>query len=268
MINAIAVDDGGSVYLAGYTFLIDYPTTPGALFAQAPSRNPNCAKVSPGDTYWANGIVTKLNAEGTQLAFSTYLGGCLGTIVNAIALDADGGVYVTGLTDAPDFPISPDAVQPALGGGTFAFASRLFPSYDAFITKLNPAGTQVVYSTFLGGTGDDWGTAIAVDCAGDVLAAGGTDSTDFPTTSNSFQPLFGGGGSDAFAMKLDLGTLSALSRRRKVKCHVATGDDDRHAGRSIQEFDRPSEMSGLVPRLAAKGHEKGNVYLEEFWQGR
>ena len=125
-----------------------------------------------------------------------------------------------------------------------------------------------MYSTFLGGTGDDWGNAIAVDCARDVLVAGGTDSTDFPTTPNSFQPLFGGGGSDAFAVKLDLGTLSALSRPRKMKCHVATGDDDRHAGRSIQIVDRPSEMSRLVPGLAAKGQEKGNVDLEEYWQGR
>jgi hypothetical protein len=213
-IRAIAVDADGSVYLTGYTFLVDYPTTSGALLTHAPSRNPNCPHANSGGfTYWSNAFVTKLNADGGQLTYSTYLGGCLGTSAAAIAVDAKGSAYVTGLTNAPDFPVSPDAVQRALGGGTFNFSSSSFPSYDAFVTKLSPAGTQVEYSTYLGGTGDDWGTGIALDPAGAAYVTGGTASADFPATNEGFQPLFGGGGSDAFVAKLDLGTASAPARR-------------------------------------------------------
>jgi hypothetical protein len=130
------------------------------------------------------------------LSYSTYLGGSSGEIGYGIAVDADGNAYVTGSTGSIDFP-TVNPLQAATVG-----------DFDAFVSKLDPTGTTLVYSTYLGGTGFDRGTGIALDASGNAYVTGMTASNNFPTTANAFQATFGGGTcgtafcSDAFVAKI------------------------------------------------------------------
>jgi hypothetical protein len=178
--QAIAIDGAGNAYVTGYTTSVDFPTTLAAL-----------------DTTHSigqyDGFVTKLNASGSALVFSTYLGGSVDNSVSGgIAVDAAGGAYVTGFTESIDFPVSPLAFQIVYGGG----------GSDGFIAKLNPTGSGLIYATYLGGIESEEGQAIAVDSDGNAYVVGSTDSTDFPTTPGAFQPT-PGGGVDAFVAKLN-----------------------------------------------------------------
>src|SRR5436309_965995 len=125
------------------------------------------------------------------LAYSTYLGGSLFDEGFGIAVDTSGNTYVTGDTDSNNFPKTAGAFQPNLHG-----------DFDAFVTKLNPTGSALVYSTYLGGSSNDFGGGIAVDASGNAYVAGATASFDFPTTAGAFQPNFGGS-TDAFVAKLN-----------------------------------------------------------------
>ena len=136
--------------------------------------------------------MTKLNPMGTALVYSTYLGGTGGDGGNGIAVDTSGNAYVTGSTTSTNFPTTPGAFQTSPGGGN-----------DAFVTKLNPTGTALVYSTYLGGSNDDIGYGIAVDTSGNAYVTGFTLSTNFPTTPGAYQTTFGGGDFDAFVTKLN-----------------------------------------------------------------
>ena len=122
------------------------------------------------------------------LVYSTYLGGSGDDQANAIAVDADGHAYLTGRTDSPDFP-QQNAFQKHNRGGT-----------DVFVTKLAPVGDSLIFSTYLGGSGDDTGTGIGVDGSGHVFVTGFTDSPDFPT-KNAFQ-IANRGGITAFVAEL------------------------------------------------------------------
>ena len=133
-------------------------------------------------------FVTKVNPSGTSLVYSTYLGGTEEDRGFRIALDGAGNVYVAGLTASSNFPLV-SAMQPIFGGGS-----------DAFITKLNPAGT-ISYSTFLGGSGLDGATGLAVNATGNAFVTGFTASTDFPVI-NAAQSTYNGGQFDAFAAQL------------------------------------------------------------------
>jgi len=131
------------------------------------------------------------------LVYSTYLGGANNDNASAVAVDAAGNAYVTGITaSATNFPTTAGAFQTTLGGGS-----------DAFVTKLNPTGTALIYSTFLGGSDFDTGVGIAVDASGNAYVTGSTASTNFPTTAGAFQTTLAGpgGGSltDAFVTKLN-----------------------------------------------------------------
>src|ERR1019366_263424 len=108
-----------------------------------------------------------------------------------IAVDSMGNAYVTGGTDSIDFPVTPDAFQTTCGGTCYS---------NAFVTKINPKGSALVYSTYLGGSDFDLGFGIAVDRSGNAYVTGSTDSRDFPTM-NPLQPSNGGGESDAFVTK-------------------------------------------------------------------
>jgi hypothetical protein len=174
----IAVDAAGNAYVTGGGDSTDFPTT--AYFGP------------PG----GGAFVTKFNPTGSALVYFTILGGAA---PGGIAVDAAGNAYVTGNTGSTDFPTA-HPLQPAYGGG----------DADAFVAKLNASGSALVYSTYLGGSGDDSaGNAgafassggIAVDAAGNAYVTGSTDSTDFPTV-HPLQPTYGGGG-DAFVAKLN-----------------------------------------------------------------
>jgi hypothetical protein len=182
--KAIALDAAGDAYVAGEAYSVDFPVTPGAF----QTTNHAAANVN------SNAFVSKLNPSGTELVYSTYLGGSTGPggyendKGHAIAVDAAGDAYVAGETFSSDFPITAGAYQTT----NHALANR---STNAFITELNPTGTGLVYSTYLGGSGyatlgpasGDKGNAIAIDSAGNAYVAGATYSTDFPVTNGAFQ---------------------------------------------------------------------------------
>jgi hypothetical protein len=189
----IAVDSSENVYVTGDTTSVDFPTTPGAYRRV----------FSSGNASYPDAFVTKLNATGSALVYSTYLGGLFDDVAFSIALDSAGQAYVTGGTDSFNFPVTSGVVQPGLAG------EFLDAAVDAFLTKVNADGSGLVYSTFLGGADEDFSNGIAVDSAGNACVTGITLSTDFPIF-NAIQPTFGGGvnhflspPSDAFVTKLN-----------------------------------------------------------------
>ncbi len=177
---AIAVDSSGSAYMTGRTF-------------KFPTKHPFQAGNAGGEDVF----VTKFKADGTGLVYSTYLGGGGNDDGFAIAVDPAGIAYVAGTTASINFPTS-RAAQASFGGG----------SSDAFLTVLNAAGSGLVYSTYLGGSGSEYindhvvSIALSTDASGNTSAyvAGSTTSTDFPTTTGAYQVAYGGG-SDAFVTK-------------------------------------------------------------------
>ena len=196
--NAVTVDTAGNVYVTGYTYSADFPVTTGAFQSKsngAPSQNtPN------------NAFVTKLNPTATALVYSSYLGGsgaANGDTANAIAIDSSGNAYVAGQAYSTDFPVTPGAFQTV----NHAAASAGQAS-NGFITKLNPTGSQLVYSTYLGGSQNEGGetegvNGLAVDSSGNVYVAGTTGSSDFPVTQGAFQTVYPPAASDAFVTKLN-----------------------------------------------------------------
>jgi hypothetical protein len=257
---AVDVDAAGNAYVTGETFSTNFPVTPG-VFQTAFAVNAA-----------SNAFVTKLNTDGT-LGYSTFLGG--GSLNDGagssdspagIKVDATGNAYVAGTTDATNFPMQAP-LQGALGGlgATNAFVTKLNPTAtalvfstylggeffdmawgididtagnvyvagetysitfpktnaislsglsDAFVTKLNPTGSALVYSTYLGGSGTDGAMAgIAVNrTTGDAYVAGYTDSTNFPLTVGAFQTALGGvGAQNAFVTKFDAAGTTVYS---------------------------------------------------------
>ncbi len=170
----IAVDSEGQAYVTGSTDSLNFPTTHALQFA--PGGN--------SDAY-----IAKVNASGSGLLYSTYFGGSGLERSSDIAVDSSGNVYITGRTQSPNLPIL-NPIQAILRGNE-----------DAFVAKLSPDGSRLLYSTYLGGSRVDYGMGIAVDSAGSAYVTGSTSSTDLPT-ANAFQPSFGGA-IDAFVAKLD-----------------------------------------------------------------
>jgi len=267
--NGIAIDAAGNAYVAGSTDSHDFPTKN----ALQPAHG--------GGPVATTGFVTKVSPDGSRLVYSTYLGGWVNDAVNGIAVDGEGNAYLTGWTESDNFPTTPGVLQPAAGSyacgwefcrhafvtkidpagarlvySTFVFgeshdvgsriavdatgaayvvgstASVYFPILDAFqsvnrgfddafVIKLSPDATHLVYASYLGGTrgtsdsleGEDYGSAIAIDAAGNAYVAGYTASRDFPTTPGAFQTGHGGGVcdiagtpcGDAFVAKISAG---------------------------------------------------------------
>jgi CSLREA domain-containing protein len=185
--NMIAVDTAGNAYVTGTT------STPGSGF---PSTSGSL--IQPAFAGVEDAFVTKINATGTALVYSTYLGGPGDDLGNGIAVDAAGNAYVTGSTTTPasGFPgTSGSAIQPTNAGGT-----------DAFVTKINAAGTAISYSTYLGGTGTDRGLKIAVDSGGNAYVTGDTNTVGSGFTGTSGSPIQAnnaGGLTDAFVTKIN-----------------------------------------------------------------
>ncbi len=186
--RAIAIDAAGNAYIAGQTKSSNFPTTAGAFDRTfgVPDNCPRCV-----DNYDA--FVLKLNAAGSALLYSTFLGG-KSDIDDAlgIAVDSGGSAYVTGETGSADFPTTPGA-----------FRTTRNSAFDAYVTKLNPSGSALAYSTFIGGSQVDFGVRIAVDAARNAYVLGNTSSSDFPTTHGAFNTI-SNGGFDVFVLKLNL----------------------------------------------------------------
>ena len=172
---SVALDRDGNIYLAGITASLNFPKTSGSVPGRA----------FPDAT---DAFVAKLNPQGTALLYATYLGGSDAEAAMAVAVDAEGNAYVTGGTNSSDFPVTSGAFQPRFGGsGGHSLPPFSRPSGDGFVAKLNPTGSALVYSSYLGGTGVDQGYGIAVDSSGAVYVAGATDSPNFPVTQGAFQ---------------------------------------------------------------------------------
>jgi uncharacterized protein (TIGR03437 family) len=165
--NGIAVDASGNAYVTGVTNSKNFPIVGG--FQPNPSMSTN---LNGTTSIFNQGFVLKLNAAGTELTYSSYLGGSGNDYGRAIAVDAAGSAYVTGNAYSFNFPLK-NPIQPAKGDlSTF--------NADAFAVKVNASGNALVYSTYLGGSADDEGAAIAVDAAGNAYITGETISPDFP----------------------------------------------------------------------------------------
>jgi hypothetical protein len=174
---------GGHAYIAGFTDSTNFPTSPDAF-----DTTLNVTR----DVF-----ATKLDVRG-NLDYSTYLGGALQDEAFGIAVDDHGEAYVTGTTVCTpllltNFPTTPGAYDTLCNGLS-----------DAFVAKLNKDGTAVIYSTFLGGSGEETGRGIDVS-SGIAYVAGSTNSLldDYPTTPDAFQPTYNGGSSDAFVTELN-----------------------------------------------------------------
>jgi hypothetical protein len=172
----IAVDGAGNAYVTGVTRSNDFPTTPNAFQSTLNGVD--------------NTFVTKLTADGSALAYSTFLGGSNYDAGYSIAVDRGANAYITGFTLSNDFPTTPDAFQ-----------SRLNGDYNAFVTKLTADGSALTYSTFLGGSRGDFGRGIAVDGTDNAYLIGTTSSSDFPTTPGAFDRTYHGGTGEAFVTK-------------------------------------------------------------------
>lgn len=183
--ESIAVDAAGNAYVTGIAisttgFSSDYPTTPGAY------------DTTPDKDY--DIFVTKLNPNGSGLVYSTFIAGNRSEYGIGIAVDGGFNAYVTGYTESSNYPTTPGAYDRSQGGGT-----------AAFVTKLNPTGSGLVYSTFLGSGS---GQGIAIDASGNAFIAGETSSPNFPTTPGSYDTSFNSA-QDGFVIKLsaDASTL-------------------------------------------------------------
>lgn len=246
--NGIAVDAAGQVVVAGSTTSLTFPGV-------------GAGSIQPANAGgFEDAFVTKLDADGTSILFSTFLGGDRSDIAYDVGLDAAGNIYVVGTTQSTAFPgVGPGSLQPALGsitsdafvvkldptGSAFLYATYLggsgsedairmavdgpgnayvtgstssasFPGVgpgslqpvnaggtDGFVTQIDPSGTAILYSTFLGGSGGEFPSGIAIDGAGHAYVQGSTSSVTFPGVGpGSLQPVPGGGGIDSFVAKL------------------------------------------------------------------
>jgi len=185
--QGIAVDSAGNAYVTGSTQSTNFPIT----------------NTAPNTPYQStlngsqNAFVTKVNPSGVALIYSTYLGGSSADSAQSIQLDSSGNAYIAGYTFSSTFP-TVSAYQSTIGGGS-----------DAFLSELNAAGSALTFSTFLGGSGNDYAYGLAMDNSMNLYVTGATVSTNFPTTVGSFQPALAGS-SDAFVCKFNNAGSSLL----------------------------------------------------------
>ena len=187
----LAVDPQGRAYLTGYTDSTDFPIA-GTSISPAPSGN-------------FEAFVAKLSPDGTSLVYSTYLGGSGGDFASDVALDSNGNAYVVGNTSSTDFPVTANAFQSSLATGATS---------NVFLSKLSADGQSLLYSTYLGGGGIDYGFGIAVDANQNAYLTGETTSgspTPFPTTSNAFQSTLNSPYGNGFITRIDTTATGAAS---------------------------------------------------------
>ena len=242
--NGIAIDSEGNAYITGHATASDFPTTIGSF--------------QPDYVHGFEAFIAKLNAEGSALAYATYLGGEGADYGTAIAVDIDGDAYVTGRTNSDDFPTTAGAYSATNQGGV-----------DVFVARLNQAGSELVYSTLLGGEEDDLGTDIALDSALNAYVTGETGSGDFPS-ENSLNDDFTDGAVDAFvtsidptggslvfsinvgAESVDIGNSIAVDRHGDIWVAGETDSSNMETEKPVQD-DREGESDAFVVKLEAGG---------------
>ena len=168
----------GSVLLPGVTASTDFPTTPAAFSQNLNGKN--------------DAFLTKVTADGRKFAFSTLLGGSMTEFCLMPLVGSSGEIFIVGQTESKDLPVTPDAMQKRFGGGRS----------DGWLAILSSDGSRLLYSSYLGGSGDDMVRSIALASDGVVYLVGNTSSHDFPATKGALQREFGGGNGDAYVAKL------------------------------------------------------------------
>lgn len=156
--------------IAGFSWSNDFPTTPGAFDR------------SGGAINYYKGFIAKFGKDGDSLIFSTFLGGSGSDLIHSMVLDAGGNLYITGETKSSDFPVTANCFQPTYGG---AGSSSWWTGGDAFLTKMNPNGTSLLFSTYIGGALDDVAYEVALSPANEIYLVGKTSSGNFPVTAGS-----------------------------------------------------------------------------------
>ncbi|MEI7847763.1 MAG: SBBP repeat-containing protein [Chloroflexota bacterium] len=178
-LEGIAVNTAGEAFISGTTGFSNFPVTPDA-FGQTLNGTQDA-------------IVSKLNSTGSDLLYSTFLGGALVEAGAYITIDASDSAYVTGSTNSIDFPTTEGAFDRDHNGGTCAYG----PCPDTYVAKFNDTGSNLIYASYLGGSSDDIANGIAVDPGGIAYLTGTTSSTDFPTSPAALDTIYNGNG-DAF----------------------------------------------------------------------
>jgi len=202
----VAVDASSAAYVIGRTTSTNFPTTATALQA---------ALAGSGDAF-----VAKISASGSALVYSTYLGGSANELAAGIAVDASGAAYVCGTTQSTNFPTA-SPLQASNAG-----------NQNAFVAKINAAGSALVYSTYLGGSGSDLAHSIAIDASGAAYVAGSASSANFPTTAGAFQGVSSGGG-DAFVAK-----ISAAGGSLVYSTYLGGSSGDSAIGVAVDAYGR------------------------------
>jgi Beta-propeller repeat/Protein of unknown function (DUF1573) len=245
--NAIAVAPDNTAFIAGGTFSTNFPT---AHPLQPDAGGPN--------DFSQDGFVAKISADGSTLLYSTYLGGSEQDVANGIAVDPFGDAYVTGTTLSSNFPVTPGSLNTECGGdgkcGASYNPSGLIVS-NAFVAKLNPEGSALIYSTYLGEYENVRGQAIAVDANQNAYVTGQTEANgvptvpitppavgppNFPITASAFQGAFGGGSTDCFITKITATGTSAL-----YSSYLGGSDEDTCYGVAV-DSNQNAYVAGLT----------------------
>jgi hypothetical protein len=228
----IALDSSADAFVVGFTNSTNFPT-------MNPYQPAHAGAVGTDDAF-----VTKVAAGGASLIYSTYLGGSSDDEGQGIAVSSTGDAYITGYTTSSNFPML-NAVQPAEAG-----------SYDAFVSSLRSAGNNLAYSTYLGGSGADFGIAIGTDPTGNATVSGGTSSTNFPTMNPA--QMAAGGNQDAFVAKLpyvptavEVRAFTAVRVGHAVRLRWSTGSEAGVAGFRVLRNGR--RLTGLIAAVSS-GH--------------
>jgi uncharacterized protein (TIGR03437 family) len=226
MCSAVAVDKAGNAYLAGLTGSSNFPVSETA-YQRTFRGGGEQTHLKASDAF-----VAKMNAAGSALLYSTFLGGTLDDAATGIAIDGSGYAYVAGFTSSGNFPVSSGAPQRTYGGSG---GSDTVVFGDAFITKVNPEGTGLAYSTLLGGRQDDVAYGVVIDAQGNAYVAGNTLSNNFPVTDQAYQKTYAGfagtaltAAGDAFVAK-----LNAAGTAWVYSTYLGGGKDDAALGLAI-----------------------------------
>ena len=260
--RGIAADAQGNAYVTGFTDSPNFPTR-NAVFKKISGLNNNALGF-----YRSDAFVAKLGPQGTNLVYSTYLGGGERDAGNAIAVDSAGCAYVAGFTESADFPVATNRAA----GATRVVQRKTGASQDAFVTKLGAAGTNLEYSTYLGGVGQDSAQGIAVDAGGNAYVTGYTVSANFPvvpaknsylngikTASAAFDAFFtkisANGDTNLFSTYLG-GTSTDVGLRIAVKAGSAylTG----------YSFSTNFPVTGTVANTSAGSGFSPDVFVTKF----
>jgi cold shock CspA family protein len=216
----IAIDGSGNAYITGYTYSNNFDITTGVF----QTNNGGGRDV----------FVTQLNSTGTGLIYSTYIGGGSGDEGFSIAVDGSGNAYITGYTGSPDYDITPGAFQTTNEGGT-----------DVFVTKLNSTGTALIYSTYIGGSNQDNGRAIAIDSSGNAYITGLTRSTDYDITSGAFQTTLSYIGAGSYYYDVFVTKLNSTGTSLIYSTYIGGSGDDYGNSIAVDDFGN-AYIAGIV----------------------